>query len=653
MSLKSFFQNSRQKERLIKWALLIFLATLVLSFSFFRTFDSYENIFVDARFKLRPLQSQSDKIVIIEVSDDTLKGLGYWPIPRDFHASLIDVLSYFGVRQAMFDFIFTDQTDKDEAFRESLENAGNVYLPFVLKLEEKIPAGEISRAKSFAASVVPSLEKTSRGTGFINALRDSDGKTRHIPLLADVEGVRVPHIALRMFCDYIHIPVERLDIQKDFVRIGNDLKIPTSAKGMMLVNYAGKWNETFRHYSYIDILASWNDIAQGKKPRVDLAALKDSICFIGLTATGTPDLQSMPLQNDYPMVGLHANVFNSLLSRNFVYRACRFLNIFILLILLGIVYAVTMRFKNKPVIAFGWTAGYALLFLAFSFALFFSLGACIDVFYPVALMLCFNMGLNVYNFIEESKRVELVEKELSIAKKIQESFLPSPLEEFNGLEIASHMLTAKHVGGDLYDIEPLSRNQLGILIGDVSGKGVPAALVMAKTISMFRMLAFGVDEPSDLLFQLNEEMHKNSTSGIFVTATYLIYNSSTRKVLMASAGHSATLVIRKKDSQIEKILPKEGMPLGLMDRVEFSQEEVTLGPGDKIVLYTDGIVEAKNLNREDFGEARLESLVKASSALDVKSLISSIEAHIQSFAGKAPQHDDCTLIVLKQAENNG
>jgi len=264
-------------------------------------------------------------------------------------------------------------------------------------------------------------------------------------------------------------------------------------------------------------------------------------------------------------------------------------------------------------------------------------------------MLLTNTGVNLYNFLKEANRRELLEKELSIAKTIQEGFLPAPLEKFEGLELDAQMVTAKHVGGDLYDIFPLGKDKLGILIGDVSGKGVPAALIMAKTISLFRAMADKCSRPAQLLFQLNEEMVKQSNPGIFVTAVYAIYDSRTRNISLASAGHCDILVYKKSTQKIETFAPKDGLPLGLASPVEFSQEEMRLEKGDCIVFYTDGVIEARNLSREEFGSESLTLLILKTPFASAKDLSERIFKALRQHVGKAPQHDDCTIIILRQA----
>ncbi len=640
--------SSQQKQQAVKIFLAALLAMTIVLISWQRLLDPYENVLLDIRFQLRPIQSVDNKIVIIEVSDDTLKQLGYWPLPRDFHASLVDVLSYLGARQVMFDVIFTDKTAQDDAFKDSIQQADNVYLPYVLELADDARINKSAKAKRVVTPVLTEFSEGAKGLGYINAYRDTDGKTRWVPLVLNLDEKILPHITLQMACNFLNVPLKDITVERNHLSVNHQLVIPTSHQGAALVNYAGRWEKTFRHYSYVDILMAFNEKSQGKTPRINLDSLRGSICFIGLTATGTADLQSMPLQNDYPMVGLHANLINSILTKQFVQRAGQGINFLILVGLLASVVWMTRRQKAKPIAAFFLTVAGGILYGTIALLLFVFEGIWIDVFCPWVMMLFMNSGLSLYHFLEESRKSELVEKELSIAKRIQESFLPKVISEFRGLEISANMLTAKHVGGDLYDMCELGRNHVGIFIGDVSGKGVPAALVMAKTISLFRMFSMGAEEPSDLLFQLNEEMAHNGTPGIFVTATYIIYSSDDRKVMIASAGHLPTFVLRHKTGLVESIQPTEGMPLGLMGRVEYSQNETILEENDKIILYTDGIVEAKNLDRQDFSEEKFMSLLKTSKDKKPKEIIDVINSEIQSFVGKAPQHDDCTLIIINE-----
>jgi len=642
--------SSLLKNRSAKIILNIFVVAGVIIFSYLRPFDTFENIALDTRFRLRTTQPVNDKIVIIEISDDTLNQLGYWPLPRDFHASLVDVLSELGVKQVMFDLIFTDQTDYDNEFQQALRKADNAYLPYVLDISHKTQLKNLPEANKFITPLLPEFKKAARETGFINSYKDNDGKTRWTPLFIRKDNELHPQIALEMASDYLGIPIRDVVFKTNHVLINNKLKIPTARNGTMLVNYAGYWKDTFIHYSYVDILAAYQDQLIGQKPRVDLTLLKDAVCFIGLTATGTSDLHPIPLENNYPLVGLHANVFNSIVQGQHIHRADEIVNILILIVLLFLIFKTSMRLRKKPFIAFLIVVGYCVVFCIIGVFLFTLWGVWIDVSYPLRMMVLMFIGVSIYNIIAENKRREIIERELSIAQSIQESFLPKPIKKFHKLQIASRMKAAKHVGGDLYDLQKLDENKFGILIGDVSGKGVPAALVMARAMTIFRMLVKTTQEPGQLYHELNMEMAKDMKAGMFVTSTYIVYDATNCSIKIASAGHSATLVYRSQTGEIEQYIPKDGMPLGLLSDVEYSQEETVLNEGDKVILYTDGISEAMNLKREEFGEKRLYSAIKTNSNASPEAIVEAINAQINVFAGKAPQHDDCTLIILNQSD---
>ncbi|MFA5060578.1 MAG: CHASE2 domain-containing protein [Candidatus Omnitrophota bacterium] len=630
--------------------ILFFFFVLVVLISNSRILDPYENIFLDLRFKSRPIQPFSDKIVLIELSDDSIQQLGFWPIPRDFHASLIDVLKQSGVRQVMFDLIFTDASQEDDKFYTSIKNAGNVYLPFVLQPDEEKKSNAFVSAQNIVAPLLPRFTSVIAGSGHINSFKDSDGKTRWSPLFIQFQGKNYPQITLRMACDYLGIPFEPISYSGGFISIGNKLKIPTLPNGSMLVNYAGRWQDTFRHYSYVDILAAWQEAQNGEKPRIDLNSLKDSVCFVGLTATGTPDLQAIPFQNNYPLVGLHANVLNSILLDRYIHRAGRTINCIILFVFLLIVLATHFLKKNQPIIALAATVFYSAVFAAVAFGVFIFFGIWIDLFYPLMVTGLAYIGVTIYDLFQEGKKRELLEKELSIAKTIQESFLPLPIEKFHSAQIAAHMTPAKHVGGDFYDMRVLENERIGVLIGDVSGKGVGAALVMAEAISLFRMLVHQIEEPSSLLTRLNEEIVKDSKSNVFITAVYLVFDPRSKKISMSSAGHVAPILFQGAENKIHKVEFSGGMPLGLMSGAEFSQEEVILGKGDEIVLCTDGVLEARNPKKEEFGEERLFSILKKTRLQAAKDVLRAIEGEIKIFAGKARYHDDFTLVVLKEGD---
>jgi CHASE2 domain-containing sensor protein len=636
------------RRRLVRWASLGILLTAVLALALFQPFDYQENTSLDLRFRWRALQPVNKHIIVIEVDDPTLKELGYWPLPRDFHASLVDVLTQLGAKQIFFDFIFTDSSPDDAVFAQSLTQSGRVYLPYVLAVGEGISPKRLVYSTGYVAGLRDELRQSAKGTGHINSIRDIDGKTRWVPLLIRDKVNTHPQVALKMATDYLGLPLEDVRTDGQMLVIDGKLRIPVSKGESLLVNFAGPWGKTFRHYSYVEVLKAFRDYTQGKRPPINLKGFKNAVCFIGLTATGTTDIQPVPVQNDYPLVGLHANIFNSIIQNDYVFRIDAKTNSLVILVLLVLVSVVAWRWKENPFGTLVFTGGVIGVFFTVCILVFNLGGLWVDFFYPVRLVLLTYATLTIMFFIQANKRRELVEKELSIAKNIQESFLPDPVEHVAGLQVATEMSTAKEVGGDLYDFARLEEGRLGVFIGDVSGKGVGAALVMAKTITMFRLLAEAQTSPAQLLASLNREMHKHKQRVIFVTATYLVYEAAAQTVSLSSAGHSPTLWVRAQANTVERISPKDGMPLNVFLPSVYSEEKIHLGTNDKIVLYTDGVTEARNEKGEEFGSERLEDILRATILLDAKATLQTILSALGEFSGFVPQHDDCTLIILQR-----
>ncbi|MBL7085397.1 MAG: serine/threonine-protein phosphatase, partial [Candidatus Omnitrophica bacterium] len=256
------------------------------------------------------------------------------------------------------------------------------------------------------------------------------------------------------------------------------------------------------------------------------------------------------------------------------------------------------------------------------------------------------LSANLFRYVKELRRRELLEKELSIARNIQRSFLKELPQELQGLDVAFEMDTARHVGGDLYDFVQLDNGRLGFCVGDVSGKGVPAALFMAQAISQFRHFASTCSTAAQTLARLNQEITRQSKSGLFVTLAYLIYDPAKDEISLASAGHLPPLVFRNSQS-VEKIDVSEGIPLGLMEEAEFTQKEVKLNKGEIVLLYTDGITEARDKKGKEFGEERIIQTFKDTQDLTSQKVIQKLKDSLSAFVGRTPQHDDITLLALK------
>ena len=174
----------------------------IIFISSFRLFYNLELATYDLRFNLRPPQKISDTIVIINIDDSTLNNLGRWPLPRDFHASLVDVLSEFGAKAVVFDMLFSESTDYDKAFAESMMKAKNVYLPLVFDITEKHNVGDLPyQSTPVLDDITPLLKQSARSIGHMNAIANADGKYRMVPLFVRSDDGLVPQLTFKAACD--------------------------------------------------------------------------------------------------------------------------------------------------------------------------------------------------------------------------------------------------------------------------------------------------------------------------------------------------------------------------------------------------------------------------------------------------------------------
>lgn len=243
---------------------------------------------------------------------------------------------------------------------------------------------------------------------------------------------------------------------------------------------------------------------------------------------------------------------------------------------------------------------------------------------------------------------QLMEQQLEMASAIQQGFLPRSfsLKVENRFEIAARNLPASMVGGDFYDCIELRPDLLGITIGDVSGKGVPAALYMARLLSDFRFYAHQAEAPVPTMQILNEMLTERSQQGMFVTMIYMTLDTGRGVLDFVNAGHLPPYLLRREGDELLKLNGGKGIPLGIRDPTEFTPDRVELAHGDTLVLFSDGVMDAKNPDGEAFTVSRLEDVIRGRrvSAGDLVNRI--IEALMGHCKGEK-QFDDVTVLVLR------
>src|SRR5215218_7724488 len=250
-------------------------------------------------------------------------------------------------------------------------------------------------------------------------------------------------------------------------------------------------------------------------------------------------------------------------------------------------------------------------------------------------------------FLEEIERQarerERVEQDLRVAQRIQQASLPEEVPELEGWQINPYYKPARAVGGDFYDFLELEDSRLGLVVGDATGHGVPAALVMSTTCGMLRAVAHSVDSPGEVLARVNETLSARIPQNMFVTCFYAVLEPNSARLSYANAGHDLPYLWRGGDAEE---LRARGMPLGLMAGMGYEEKEIEVDCGEGVLFYTDGLVEAHDPKGEMFGFPRLRELVAEHA--EERSLGEFLLEELYSFVGEGwEQEDDITLLTLR------
>jgi len=253
------------------------------------------------------------------------------------------------------------------------------------------------------------------------------------------------------------------------------------------------------------------------------------------------------------------------------------------------------------------------------------------------------------------ERLLALQKELDVAREIQESIVPRefpPFPEREDVAIHASMLPAKEVGGDFFDFFLIDRDRIGFAIGDVSGKGVPAALFMAVSRTLLRATASRGFAPDECMQQVNQTLHQESISSMFVTCFYGVLNTRTGEIHCSNGGHNPPYILRA-DGRVEAVEVFGGLILGAFRHAAYEKREIGLQPGDCIFLYTDGITEAMNPDGEQFTSERLVESLKSVNGSAVEEIVRKVIEDVRGFTAGAAQSDDMTILAVRYSGRNG
>jgi diguanylate cyclase len=287
----------------------------------------------DVLFRLRGFSSFNTNIVIIEITDQDLASVGRWPWDRTWHAVMTKVLKEFGAKKIYFDMIFPEASSgfgSDVAFSKAMQYAGCVYLPFAYQ------GRNINRATALYPT--KALYDQVAGTGSINVYPDRDGIIRNLPLFFfDKENDEiVPHIALKIAMDHGNYEIDSVSPQSLILSSEQEkFTVPLIGENKVVINWLGGWKDTFAHFSYVEILANYQKSLSGLPLDIDISPIKDSICFVAVTAIGLYDIRPTPLEAEYPGVGAIATVISTLMDKKMISPSSRVID-YGLVFLLGI-----------------------------------------------------------------------------------------------------------------------------------------------------------------------------------------------------------------------------------------------------------------------------------------------------------------------------
>lgn len=262
-------------------------------------------------------------------------------------------------------------------------------------------------------------------------------------------------------------------------------------------------------------------------------------------------------------------------------------------------------------------------------------------------------GFALYNAIifSEAAEKKRLDQDLQVAHEIQRILLPSSAPELEGFQIAGVNVPARQVSGDYYDYIKVDEEHIGVTIADVSGKGVPASLIMAMCRSVLRSQAYNQLSPCVVLREVNAQLFPDIKEDMFISMAYAILDKNSSSITMCRAGHDAPLLYKAKDKTVSKINPP-GMALGIDSGGVFNRVtgdfSLVLEPDDCLVLYTDGVTEALNAQGDEFGMANVIQSIQASAPEGAAAIITRLTDDLRSFVGTYPQHDDITLIAIRK-----
>lgn len=632
-------------------------------------FDAYQSLW--------PRERQSAPAVIVAIDERSLARYGQWPWPRNDLAHLVDNIAAHQPAALGLDLLFPEQdryaraagngeSDHDRQFAESLRKARAVlavagtntegvnvrggFSPVII--EGPDPLRRLLRYPNAVRST-PIIDGAAAGHGAINT--DSQGGiVRSLPVVTVIGNAIVPMLGLEMIRIAAGEPAIRLRATADGVStIGTgDIAVPTGTDGQARIHFSR--HDPSRFISAVDVLEN----------RVDLEKLQGKLVIIALTGLALVDYPATPVDARVPGAEIHVQMLENMFDRQYLSRPhwAQQVELAILALMGLLLVAVTPR--ARPGIAFGGAALLIIVIAMTGIAAYRSSGLLFDVASPavglaLVFMACLGGSLVELEHQRRLLRASLQSEreatartagELEAARRVQTGLLPlaTSLMAEARCDIDAVMAPARVVGGDLYDFFMPSVDRLTFLVGDVSGKGLPASLFMAVSKALLKSAALrGGGNMATVLTEANGEIARDNVEEMFVTVLLCSLDLESGRLDYANAGHDAPILLRASGG-IERLDSAGGPPVCMLDGYDYAGANCILGPGDTLFLYTDGVTEAMDAEGRLYGRDRLCRLLGGHTrAMHCADIIAAVQQDLKLFGADEERADDITMLALR------
>ena len=693
----------RTATRKVQVRVLLTICALAVTYAFYalyeEKFDTWNSQIADRLFGLR------SRIVSLPAAHDTRivhvdANLNAF---RSQHAQVIRNLSQMGVASIAFDTVFSERVgdEEDLPLMSAAERAGNVFLGVKFDLANppaRSPTADLNaERKNYLESTkwhvtvkgdpnrfpqahhplttYPALASAAQGLGHLNITPDSDGILRRIPLLVRYEDAFYPSIALQVASRYLGVSPENIAIRSGrYIELQNlrdpksgivrDMIIPIDAGGNMILNYTQAW-EHFPHFSYSEILQA-NQTTQSLQQLQP--ELSDKIVVLS-EAVATP-FRGRPFssENRFSSGTIHSIVIHSILQGSFVKILSGVEVLFIEILLLVLFFLVSIRFSALPLsLATVLLSGSVIIVGAFAFVHFNLIIRFVQpllILYGALVLALSASAVEKAILLAETERArKLAERELEIGREIQSGFFPEQLPAAEGWELVTHFQAARHVSGDFYDAFSIGNGgHIGFVVADVCDKGVGAALFMALFRSLIRVLSGSAGDDNQLGSRISHHdpartlQHTiqsvnnyisttHEADSMFSTIFFGILDPDSGELFYINGGHEPPMIIAAR--KIKTYLCPTGPAVGLYPKAEFSVVSTLLEPGDILLAYTDGVVDARNKSGEYFAKDRLANLATGSYP-SAKALVDRLVEYLNEYKKGQDQFDDITILSLRR-----